>query len=49
VRVFAVAMGATGCAAPVLKTITTATAGKCLEAEPGTVIDPLATIFEALL
>lgn len=49
VRVFAVAMGATGCAAPVLKTITTATAGKCLEADAGTVTDQLETIFEAVL
>jgi hypothetical protein len=49
VRVFAVAMGTTGCAAPVLKTITTATAGKCLEADTGTVTDQLATIFEAVL
>jgi hypothetical protein len=48
VRVFAVAMGATGCAAPVLKTITTATAGTCLEAEPGPAADPLTTILEAV-
>ncbi|MCA2217930.1 caspase, EACC1-associated type [Jidongwangia harbinensis] len=49
VRVFAIAMGTTGCAAPVLRTITTATAGKCLEADTGTVTDQLATIFEAVL
>jgi hypothetical protein len=49
VRVFAVAMGATGCAAPVLKTVTTATAGRCLEADAGTVADQLETIFEAVL
>jgi Bacterial extracellular solute-binding protein len=49
VRVFAVAMGTTGCAAPVLKTITAATAGKCLEAEPGSVAEPLETIFGAVL
>jgi len=49
VRVFAIAMGATGCAAPVLKTISTATAGKCLEAEPGSVAEPLTTILEAVL
>ncbi|GIM89917.1 caspase, EACC1-associated type [Paractinoplanes toevensis] len=49
VRVFAIAMGATGCAAPVLRTITTATAGKCLEAEAGSVVEPLDTIFEAVL
>ena len=49
VRVFAVAMGTTGCAAPVLKTITAATAGECLEAEPGSVAEPLKTIFEAVL
>ncbi|HEU4348057.1 MAG TPA: caspase family protein [Actinoplanes sp.] len=49
VRVFSVAMGATGCAAPVLKTITTATAGKCLEADAGTVADQLTSIFEAVL
>jgi hypothetical protein len=49
VRVFAIALGATGCAAPVLKTVTTATAGTCLEADPGTVAGPMATIFEAVL
>jgi Mg-chelatase subunit ChlD len=49
VRVFAIAMGATGCAAPVLKTITTATAGKCLEADPGSAAGPMAAIFEAVL
>ncbi|GIF23566.1 Mg-chelatase subunit ChlD [Actinoplanes tereljensis] len=49
VRVFAIAMGTTGCAAPVLRTITTATAGKCLEAERGSVAEPLNTIFEAVL
>jgi hypothetical protein len=49
VRVFAVAMGAAGCAAPVLRTVTTATAGTCLEADDGTVAEQLATIFEAVL
>jgi Mg-chelatase subunit ChlD len=49
VRVFAVAMGAAGCAAPVLRTVTTATAGTCLEAGDGTVDEQLATIFEAVL
>jgi hypothetical protein len=49
VRVFAVAMGAAGCAAPVLRTVTTATAGTCLEAGDGTVTEQLATIFEAVL
>lgn len=49
VRVFAVAMGATGCDAPVLKTITTATAGSCLRAQPGTVTEELKTILEAVL
>jgi hypothetical protein len=49
VRVFAIAMGAAGCAAPVLRTITTATAGTCLEAGDGTVSEQLATIFEAVL
>jgi hypothetical protein len=49
VRVFAVAMGAAGCAAPVLRTVTTATGGTCLEADDGTVSEQLATIFEAVL
>jgi hypothetical protein len=49
VRVYVVAMGTAGCAAPVLKTITTATGGECLEADPGAVTAQLATIFEAVL
>ena len=49
VRVFAIAMGTTGCAAPVLKTITKATAGRCLEAESGSVAGQLEAIFEAVL
>ncbi len=49
VRVFAIALGSTGCAAPVLKTVTTATAGTCLEADPGSAAGPMATIFEAVL
>lgn len=49
VRVFAIAMGTAGCAAPVLRTITAATAGTCLEAGPGSVTEPLETIVEAVL
>lgn len=49
VRVFAVAMGATGCAAPVLKTVTTATGGTCLEADADSVAAQLDTIMKAVL
>ena len=49
VRVFAVAMGATGCAAPVLKTVTTATGGTSLEADADSVAGQLDTIMKAVL
>ena len=48
VRVFAIAMGAAGCAAPVLRTVTTATAGTCLEADADDVTDQLETIMQAV-
>ncbi len=48
VRVFAVAMGAAGCAAPVLRTVTTATGGACLEADADGVADQVETIMQAV-